>query len=227
MKKLLSASVAAAAMTAGFAAPASADVSANAGFVTDYIYRGSNLGDAGAYVGVDYEASGFYAGVWAIDDESSTEIDYYLGYGMEHGDFSWGVGATAYTYTSSSDQELEFGLNLYYMGFGTNIYLGTDNNDNTEDSDYLFYDLYWAGEVFGVTYGHFQQDEDKDKGIEDVNYNYLEVSAGGEVAGLDMAVSAGRRFSIKEVVVDGGPSTAGTSIGTDYIVLDVSKSFDF
>ena len=224
MKKLLSASVAAAAMTAGFAAPASADVSANAGFVTDYIYRGSALGGAGAYVGADYEASGFYAGVWAIDDGGAgdgTEIDYYLGYGMEHGDFSWGIGATAYTYTSSSDQELEFGLNLDYMGFGTNIYIGTDNNNDTEDSDYLFYDLYWSGEVFGVTFGHFEQDEDLDKGFTDDNYNYLEVSAGGEVAGLDMAVSAGRQFSIKS----GG--TAGTSIGTDYIVLDVSKSFDF
>ena len=122
MKKLLSASIAAATLaTAGVSAPAMAGLSANVGMVSDYYFRGANLGDAGAYGGLDYDVAGFYIGVWAIDDGNSDangngndglETDYYLGYGMEFDAVSWYVGYSRFEYTYTKDFEHELNPNL-------------------------------------------------------------------------------------------------------------------
>lgn len=234
MKKLLSASIAAATLaSAGIAVPAAAEVSANAGFVSDYYFRGVNLGDAGAYAGLDYSESGFYAGVWTIDDGASSydigddstyngndgqEVDYYLGYGMEHGDFSWSLGLTHYDYTYTSSYEREFNLNLGYKGFGLEYSSGSHTEDPDgadEDSDYTFIGLSWSGEIYGVTYGNWASDEDGD----DSEYSYAEVSASGEVSGLDMGITIGRTFDVKDS--NGDDDEAGDG----YIVLDISKGF--
>lgn len=76
--------------------PAQAEVSANIGVVSNYFFRGFSETDGGAAVqgGLDYEAeSGFYAGTWASNvdfgDETSYELDLYLGFG---GDLAEGVG---------------------------------------------------------------------------------------------------------------------------------------
>ena len=44
---------------------AQADWSANLGFASDYYFRGIFQKASSANGGVDYEKSGFYAGVWA------------------------------------------------------------------------------------------------------------------------------------------------------------------
>ena len=74
MNKMTKLAAAIALTTGALTAPtiAMADVSATAGFVTDYYFRGVNLGDAGAYGSIDYSAGGFYAGVWAIDDSATS-----------------------------------------------------------------------------------------------------------------------------------------------------------
>ena len=53
MHNLLKTIVAASAL---LSSSAFAGLSANVGFVSDYYFRGANLGDGGAYVGLDYEA---------------------------------------------------------------------------------------------------------------------------------------------------------------------------
>jgi hypothetical protein len=236
MKKLLSASIAAATI-AGFAAPAAAveGLSANAGFVSDYYYRGGDLGDAGAYAGVDYEVGGFYIGTWAIDDgaggSDGLEYDVYLGYGMESGDFSWSIGATTYQYTYTSNTKTELNLGLAYGGFGLDLAFGNDDNDEyveddgtlvkSDDNDFVFIGLSYSGDVFGATLGHVMTedssnyDADADEGYEEGDYTYLELSAGGEVATMDMGVTLGR-------VID----TSDDGSGDYYMVLDISKSFD-
>ena len=55
-------------LAAAVSLPTQAEVSANAGFVSDYYFRGANLGDGGVYGGLDYEQGGFFAGTWWIDD---------------------------------------------------------------------------------------------------------------------------------------------------------------
>ena len=231
MKKLLSASIAAATI-AGFAAPAAAveGLSANAGLVSDYYFRGVNLGDAGAYAGVDYEIAGFYVGAWAIDDgaggSDGIETDYYLGYGMEHGEFSWSVGATTYQYTYISDSETEMNVGLAYSGFGLDIAVGTatddmhDNNTAKDvENDYAVVAVSWSGDVFGAVVGFADTAESEKNANDDSDYMYAEVSAGGEVATMDMGVTLGR-------VLESSANGDDTGSGDYYIFLDISKSFD-
>ncbi len=237
MKKLLSASIAAATI-AGFAAPAAAveGLSANAGFVTDYYYRGSNLGDAGAYAGVDYEVAGFYVGVWGIDDSTDLEIDTYLGYGMEHGDFSWSVGLTRYDYTYGDNAEQELNVGLAFAGFSLDLAAGEAIADvdalKTDSLGYTVVELGWAGEVFGAKVGNFQREDDATADADTAawygaygtgvsEYSWMEVSAGGEVSGLDVAVTLGTDFGISNAAGDDSGQR-----NSEYIFLDVSKSFD-
>lgn len=228
MKKLLSASIAAATI-AGFAAPAAAieGLSANAGLVSDYYFRGSNLGDAGAYAGVDYEVAGFYVGVWAIDDGSSAaggngndglEYDVYLGYGLDLGeDYSLNFGLTSYQYTYGSNFENEVNIGASFpMGFGVDIAYGNADDGADADADYSNIELSWGGEVFGATLGRNASEESND----DSQSVYAELSASGEVATLDMGVTLGR--------VVASDDAAGDDVGSSdyYIFLDISKSFD-
>jgi uncharacterized protein (TIGR02001 family) len=237
MKKLLTASIAAATI-AGFATPASAveGLSANVGFVSDYYFRGMNLGDAGAYAGIDYEIGGFYVGSWIIDDggagNDGLETDFYLGYGMDIAeDFSFYAGVTSYQYTSTSNHENEFNLGFGFpLGFALDIAVGEDvdsaGNADDVETDYTFMAASWGGEVFGATLGYYKNDGDKDDGVAESEYKYFEVSAGGEVAGLDMAISYGRVFGAEETDLNTKVNTEYASDGTDYLVLDISKSFD-
>lgn len=219
MKKLISASTLAI-LAAGASLPAAAveGLSANVGFVSDYYYRGSNLGDGGAYGGIDYETSGFYIGAWAIDDGTAgndgLEYDLYTGFGMEHGKFSWNIGYTRYEYTYTTDFEHEINLGLGLAGFGLNLDFGQDEDDGADAIDYAHAALSWSGEVLGATVGYVTSDDDDD----DNDYAYAELSAGTEVSGLSLGATIG-------VKQDGYSGPAG---GQDdgYIVLDISKSFD-
>jgi Bacterial protein of unknown function (Gcw_chp) len=219
MKKLLASSVIAATAFVGMAAPVIADTSANIGVVSEYYYRGSNLGDAGMYAGADYEASGFYAGVWAIDDggagNDGLEYDLYLGYGVDVDGVSLSAGYTLYKYTYTSDSEGEFNLGVGFSGFSLDVAIGEDMNEEglgAEDYDYEFYSLGWSGEVFGATVGRYENDVDDE-------YNYVELSASAELSGFDFTASIGTKFDEES----GG---ADVNNNDGYMVLDISKSFD-
>ena len=80
-------------------------VSANIGFVSDYVYRGYSQTNENIAIqgGFDYShASGLYAGVWgsSIDwlDKGGTEVDVYGGYKAAMGDFGCDVGVLQYAY---------------------------------------------------------------------------------------------------------------------------------
>ncbi len=213
------------------AIPSHADVSANAGFVSDYYFRGANLGDGGVYGGVDYETGGFFAGIWAIDDgtggNDGLENDWYLGYGGEAGSVSWGVGYTNYQYTSTKDYEHEIFASFGVGGFGFEAVFGRDEDDtNTtslvddgeggfveqeiradSESYYVISASYEVGS-FAATVGHYDMGD-----VDDSDYEWVELSFSGEVVeGIDATVSVGKQFS-------GGTDTDG------YMVLDISKSF--
>jgi uncharacterized protein (TIGR02001 family) len=85
-------------------AAAMAEVSANIGWASEYIFRGVFQEDSSAYAGIDYaNDSGFYLGAWGADVGLGNEIDYYLGYSAGNDDFTWKVGYTLYTYTDDFD----------------------------------------------------------------------------------------------------------------------------
>jgi uncharacterized protein (TIGR02001 family) len=112
MKKLSLAVLATAAAAILAPATASADVSFNAGVVTDYRYRGisqSRLKPA-LQGGVDFSDGGLYLGTWAstikwIKDgggDGNLEWDIYGGYKGEIAkDLSYDVGLLAYVYPSN------------------------------------------------------------------------------------------------------------------------------
>ena len=111
-KNLISASIAALLAASAFNAVAeeASPLSFNVGAVSDYVFRGISQTHGGAALqgGVDYAFSnGFYIGAWGsqvtwVKDalgSGSTEIDFYGGYkGTINADWSYDVGAIAYTY---------------------------------------------------------------------------------------------------------------------------------
>lgn len=220
MNKFSKSILAAAVLGASISAPAIAEgeLSANAGFVTDYYFRGSNLGDGGAYGGVDYTLGGIYLGTWVIDDQTGgndgLETDFYLGYGADLSDsVSFSVGYTRYEYTYSSDFEHEINLNLGVGAFGLEYSFGKDEDLGAPETDYDFTAVSWSGEVFGITYGDFDN-SDTDDGVA-----YIEVSASGEVSGLDATITLGNQIDVQTAGVSG-------STGNGYLILDIGKSFD-
>ncbi|MEE4296723.1 MAG: TorF family putative porin, partial [Wenzhouxiangella sp.] len=83
-----------------------AEVSANIGVVSNYFFRGFSETDGGAAVqgGLDYAAdNGFYVGTWASNvdfgDDTSYELDLYLGFGQElDSGLGYDVGYIYYAY---------------------------------------------------------------------------------------------------------------------------------
>jgi uncharacterized protein (TIGR02001 family) len=196
---------------------ANAELSANAGFVSEYYFRGQNLGDAALYAGVDYEAGGFYAGTWWIDDGDSgndgLETDFYFGYGFDVGSVSLGLGYTRYEYTYTGDFEHEINFTAGINAFSLEYSTGEDDDEGADETDYDFLALSWGGEVFGATIGTFENDDTDD------SYDYIEFSASGEVAGLDATITLGQTSNVESGGVD-------AESGDGYLFIDISKSFD-
>lgn len=146
------------------------DLSANAALVSEYIFRGIPQTDGNAAVqgGIDLEQSGFYAGSWFSevdngdsDSNDGLEIDYYGGYGGELGEFTYGIGATWYTYTDKFDDDyLELNLSGGWRFLTLDIAVGEYDNFDGPTQDYQFYSLTGEYENFYATVGLFEDDFD-------------------------------------------------------------------
>tara|TARA_B100000767_G_scaffold260295_1_gene270837 strand:+ start:1275 stop:1925 length:651 start_codon:yes stop_codon:yes gene_type:complete len=194
-----------------------AEVSMTVGMVSDYVYRGSELGDAGAYASVDYAANGFYAGVWTISDNTtanSLEYDISLGYETEISGVSVGLGYTAYEYSTPADSEEEFTLSLG-MGPVSFAYSDGEDKNKTGDYDYDVMSLSADISIFTLTYGEYDADEhvvvDKDGSttLSKGDYDWTEISTGTEIGAISLGVTLGSH-----------------SEGADYLVLDMSTAID-
>jgi uncharacterized protein (TIGR02001 family) len=210
---------------------AEAEYSATAGFVTDYYFRGSNLGDAGAYGSLDAAVGGFYAGTWIISDnggdgrdggDDGLETDFYVGYGFEFENGLWvDVAYNMYEYTYTSDSESEIALSVGMGAFSVSYVDGDgdwDEEDPTaEEGDYTYASISWSGEVFGATVGAYEDEGDNNDW--ESEYKHFEVTASGEVVGLDVTATLGKTFAVDS-------DTDDDASGDGYFFLDVSKSFD-
>lgn len=203
-------------------------LSANAGIVSDYYFRGvQQTASASANGGVDYEhSSGLYVGIWAADVEGQAdpaaicggpcgiEIDTYAGYAGEAGDFGYSVGFTHYGYTGGFDSSYdEINLGASYGGFGIDIASGSHEHPGGTDGDYTFMALSYGAGPLSVTYGTFGSDWDG---------AYLEVGLSTDIGGADAGIS----------FINGDPeenppatSDGNTTDGTA-VVFSLSKSFD-
>jgi uncharacterized protein (TIGR02001 family) len=82
-------------------------VTVDVSYVSDYVFRATNLGNAAIQPSVEAAYGDFYAGVWASNAVSNTddlsEVDLYAGYGLAIDDtFSVDAGLTRYTYEGGS-----------------------------------------------------------------------------------------------------------------------------
>lgn len=171
MKKLLlAAAIAGSALT--FNALAEGDsLSANVSVTTNYVWRGMTQTDNGAALqgGVDYaHASGAYAGVWAsniydaAEDGQAFEIDLYVGYAGEAGDFGYDVGLIHYETTiDGADSVQEVYVGGSYKNYGIKYYKGitSDENDKTSYIE-LSADFEGVADLFNLSLHYGMADYD-------------------------------------------------------------------
>ncbi len=185
---------------------AHADWSANLGWVSDYHFRGIFQSDSSASGGLDFEQGGFYIGTWAADVDDGLEVDGYLGYGGEVGDFSYGVGFTGYYYTGDFDDTYqEINLSGGYGPVTLDVAIGEYDNFDGPTLDYTFWSLTVEHNGFYGTFGSFSQDADGD---------YFEFGYGTTISEIDFSVSA--IFANDDLIGDEDES----------LVFGISKSFD-
>lgn len=106
---------------------ATAEVSANVGVTSNYLWRGLEQtgGDAAVSGGIDYSSeSGFYAGTWASNaswGDMKTELDFYAGFGADINEsLSYDVGYIYYAYPDSLADKNDFSEiygSLSFSGF--------------------------------------------------------------------------------------------------------------
>lgn len=180
--KTLQKTTTAIAVTAALLSSASAfaDIEANFGVTSNYVWRGvtQSLNDPSISGGIDYtNENGFYAGTWigSIDFGSGggTENDYYFGYGGESGDFGYDVGYIYYNYPASGFEDSDFG-EIYANGSYAGFDFGIAYTIHSEVADGSLFD---TGDIyFHAGYG-FELSNDYSLGL---TYGYYDFDAGGD-----------------------------------------------
>ena len=195
-------------------APAlAADLSANIGYNSQYIYRGIPQSNSSAFGGLDLEAGGFYLGTWAADVDDGIEIDYYGGYGFGVGDFNFGIGGTIYTYTGDFDDTYkEVNLSAGWKWFTFDAAIGNYANFDGPTLDYEFYSLTAEYKGFYGKVGTFQNDFDG---------SYFEAGYGNM-----LTIKETDLFEYAFAAIYSDSKLLGGSSDTNF-VLTLKKTFDF
>ena len=156
-----------------FTGSAAAELSANIGATSNYVWRGVTQTDDGAAIsgGLDYaHDSGFYAGTWASnvdfgsDDDTTAEVDLYGGYANEFGGgVGYDLGVIHYAYPGGD--ELDFTEIYASLSFGpvTGGVNYTIDKESDVDEDDVYYYLSAGFDVaptwsIGGTIGHYDFD---------------------------------------------------------------------
>jgi uncharacterized protein (TIGR02001 family) len=186
---------------------AEADWSANVGWASDYFYRGILQAPSSASGGVDFEASGFYAGTWAADVWDGLEIDGYFGYAREFGGVDVGLGFTGYYYTGNFDDTYqEINLSSSYGIATIDIALGEYQNFDAGTLDYAWYALTLEKNGFHGRLASFDRDFDG---------AYLELGYALSLSEIDLGFKA----ILSNSDLTGSPDES--------LVFSIGKVFDF
>ncbi len=182
-------------LTAGamFANEVRGEVTANIGWVSEYIYRGVPQKTSSASAGLDFESGIFYVGTWAADVGDGAEVDVYGGFNFEAGDWTMGVGATGYFYTGDFDDTYkELNLSVGYGLFSLEYAFGEYDNFDGPTLDYDFLELHFEYEGFFAAIGTFGRDFSGDT---------AQAGYGFEAAGLDFSLAwvwADKRLALND-----------------------------
>jgi uncharacterized protein (TIGR02001 family) len=138
MRNLVTSALAAA-LIAPLGVSAQAEVTANAGFMSEYFYRGIFQNTSSANGGLDFASNMFSAGTWAADVGDGAEVDLYAGVTVPLGESaSLYLGGTGYFYTGDFDDTyLEGNVGV---GFGAISIDGAYGSYRTDPdaTDYAF-----------------------------------------------------------------------------------------
>ncbi len=189
------------------------EITANAGYMSEYIFRGISQSDSSAMAGVDLKANGFYVGTWGADVGQGLEVDLYGGYNGSVGDFTFGVGGTGYFYTDKFDDEYrELNLSGGYKIFSISAAIGEYDNFDGPTLDYTFIAPRVDYKGFYGLVGLFSQDFDT---------TYYEAGYGSqfEPIGLDYKVSL---IHTKDTLIK---DFQDSDNGETALVFTISKTF--
>jgi uncharacterized protein (TIGR02001 family) len=216
------------ALTPGVVA-AQAEVTANAGWLSQYYYRGLQQKTSSANAGLDVAASNFSAGTWAADVGDGAEIDLYAGVGVELTDMiSVSVGGTGYFYTGQFDDTyLEVNLGAAAGPLSIEWSMGEYSNFDPDNKlKYLFVGVTAEHEGLFATVGAAGyntgfSDAISDAFDKDLGLQYLEAGYGFTAGDLDWVISGIFNDSALsgEFNADSEPTPELT------FVLGVSKTF--
>ena len=192
-----------------------AEVSANAGWVSQYFYRGILQKTSSASAGLDVAAGPVGVGTWLADVGDGIEVDFYGSVGAEFGEGSVSAGGTAYLYTGEFDDtylEANFGAGYGPVSFEFSI--GQYENFGAGTQDYWFTAVSVEQNGFFATVGGFG---------DDFTGNYGEVGYGFSAADLDWSISGIVNDEDLSGLADGdGDPTEGVTL-----VFGVTKEFSF
>jgi uncharacterized protein (TIGR02001 family) len=195
-----------------------AEVTANMGWVSEYIYRGIHQDDSSAYAGVDFTGGIFYLGGWGADVGDGMETDLYFGIaGGEN--FTYKVGFTGYYYTDDFDDTYqEVNLGIGYGIFALDVAVG-EYDGFGNPADYMFTSLTISPEM-GPYYklGSFSDDFDGD--YIEIGYTYSM-----EDVGVDLSVAL--TWSDDLYLTDSGDDGFGGETGEKTITFGIKKNIGF
>ncbi len=196
-----------------------AEVTANAGFVSQYFYRGILQKTSSASAGLDLGYGALSLGTWLADVGEGVEVDFFGSVGADVGEVSLSVGGTAYLYTGQFDDTyLEANLGAGYGPLSVEFSIGQYDSPPEggavgDKQDYWFLGVTAEHEGFYGTVGTFGHDFDG---------AYGEVGYGFSAAELDFTISGILSDSDLSGLVE-GPDDNPTSGVT--LVFGVSKTF--
>ena len=192
-----------------------AEVTANAGWVSQYYFRGLLQKTSSASAGLDVGLGALSLGTWAADVGDGSEIDLYGSVGIEMEEVSLSVGGTAYLYTGQFDDTyLEANLGAGYGLLSFEFSFGQYENFDDDALQYWFFGLTAEQGGFYGTFGTFGSDFEG---------AYGEAGYGFSAAELDFTISGILNDSDLSGLenADGDPTPGFT------LVFGISKTFEF
>ena len=192
-----------------------AEVSANAGFVSQYFYRGIFQKASSASAGLDLGLGVLSLGTWVADVGDGVEIDLFGSVGVDVGEGSLSVGGTAYLYTGEFDDTyLEVNLGAGYGPLSVEFSIGQYENFGAGTLDYWFAGVTAEHEGFYGTFAGFGMD---------FSGNYGEVGYGFSAAELDITILGILSDSELSGLLDGNQlPTPGLTV-----IFGIGKTFEF
>ena len=189
------------------------EVTANAGWVSQYYYRGILQKTSSASAGLDVGFGGLSLGTWLADVGDGLEADFYGSVGVDVEGLNLSAGGTAYLYTGEFDDTyLEANLGAGYGPLSVEFSIGQYENFGGPTLDYWFAGVTAEHEGFYGTVAGFGSD---------FSGNYGEVGYGFSAAEIDFSISGILSDSELSGLADGnGDPTSGVTL-----VFGVSKTF--